>query len=97
MKMTYSNPDYLKKVVLLYQQVLQVNPPAILFDKKKKAKEDGKSKCNDSNLYKKIPIPINLTRPDDQTTEWKVHIFENGDAKDWIKFADGSVIWWRSE
>jgi len=86
MKTTFSNPDYLKKAVLLHQQVLQVNPPAILFDKKKKAKEDGESKRDDSDHYKKIPVPIDPTKPEGQTAEWKVRIFEHGDAEDWIKW-----------
>ena len=80
MKTQFSDPEYAKRIALLQQQAMHVYPPAIPFKKKKKKDSEDE----DDTQYKKIKVPIG--DDPEQTTEWKVPIFENGEPEEWIKW-----------
>ena len=82
MKTTYSNPEYLRKQILLQEQVLQVFPPAIPFKVekgKKKGKKDSDSSTEKSkDHFKKIEVPLDKDNPDSDKTEWAMPTFDTG-------------------
>jgi len=86
MKTSWNINDYKKKLAYLEAQALNVYPPAVLFSKKKKQKGDAKSEAEPQDQFKKIPVPLDKTKPKEGSAEWKLAIFEDGDAEDWIKW-----------
>ena len=81
MKTHFNNLDYAKKQALLQQQMLAVSPPAILFKRKAK-KNNGEEK----DKFQSIEVPLDPDDKDSDTLEWKVAVFEDGDAEDWVKW-----------
>ena len=79
MKTHFSTPEYAKKFAVMQQNALNVYPPPILFKKPKKEEKD----IDDDKQYQKISVPLGDT---EDTTEWKVPLFEDGDPEEWIKW-----------
>ena len=80
MKTHFSDPEYSKGLALLQQKSLNVFPLAILYKKKKDKDEESEEK------YHKIDVPLSTAVDNVDTTKWKVPLFEEGDAEEWIKW-----------
>jgi hypothetical protein len=71
----------MRKVAVLQQQALHINPPAIPFRRKHK-----KSDEDDGPETKKIKIKIDPEDEDSDELEVKAFLFEDGPAEDWVKW-----------
>ena len=80
MKTQFSDPEHAKRIALLQQQAMHVCPPAAPFKKKKKKDSEDE----DDAQHEKIEVPVG--DDPDQTAEWKVPMFENGEPEEWIKW-----------
>ena len=81
MKTHFHHEEYSKKQALLHQQMLAVSPPPIPFKRQKK-----KSSSEEKDKYQTIEIPLDPSDKDSDKTEWKIPVFEEGDAEDWVKW-----------
>ena len=61
--------------------MLTVSPPAIPFKRPKK-----KEKSDEKDQYQTNDILLDPSDKTSDTTEWKVPVFEQGDAEDWVKW-----------
>jgi hypothetical protein len=84
MKTSFSNAtlDYIKRVAVLQAQAMHVNPPAIPFKRDKKKKKDD----DDDDEMKKMKIKLSPDEEDSEMIEVRCHLFESGEAEDWVKW-----------
>jgi hypothetical protein len=81
MKTHFSNPDYVKKVLQMQIQAMQVDPPVIPFHCIKKKEED-----EDKVDTKKLKIRTDPMDEDSDEIEIRATVFDEGEAEDWIKW-----------
>ena len=80
MKTHFGNNEYARKVAQIQTQAMHIYPPPIPFARKQKKKSED----DDKTKYKNMDMLLGVVN--DDTTEWKVQVFERGDPEEWIKW-----------
>ena len=94
MKTHYSDVTYATRMAELHARRLQLNPPAVPFErktmwkkKKKKKKKSEESDDDSDSDFKRLYLYHDPEDPDNSRTyEYKVRIFEDGTPEDFIRW-----------